>query len=152
MSWDSFGSFEDVVVGGALVGLALASLRVLTGRVMSTSGMMGTLMGGGEGPAAASIAFIGGVCLAPTLWLVLASMGTPLQMSASKPVEAGWPLLVAGGLLAGFGARLGRSGLTGAIWGSVRRSAWSGVALGAIVLGIAVTLFAHRLVGSGGAA
>lgn len=129
----SLATMGPLVLGGALIGLALAALRLLTGRVMSASGMVGSLLGGHEGPAAASIAFIAGLLAAPSL---LALLGEP----AAKPAEAGWPLLVAGGLLVGFGARLGEAGLVSTIWGAVRRSGWAAAALCAMAAGAALSL------------
>lgn len=138
-------AWSDAVLGGALIGLALASLRILTGRVMSVSGMVGNLLGGGEGLAAPSIAFMAGVFIAPATW-------NAVDPATSEPVEGGWWLLAAAGLLMGFGARLGQSGFVGAIWGSVRRSGWAAVALGAIAAGATGSLFVMWLLGNGGAA
>jgi uncharacterized membrane protein YedE/YeeE len=117
------------VIGGGLVGLSAALLLVLTGRDMNLSEMLGSLLGGNEGLAATSIAFLAGLVLAPTIW----------QFWAALPAAGGTgnvPLLLAAGLLAGFGTRLGGTGITGqAILGLAQVSKRSLVALVCIVVG-----------------
>lgn len=139
------GTPGSAILGGALIGLSLALMRIFTGRVMSVSAMMGGLLGGGEGRAAAGIAFLAGVFIAPAL-------GAALNIATSKPVEAGWTQLAVGGLLVGFGARLGQSGLVGAIWGSVRGSGWAVGGLVAIAAGVALSLLVSGMLGFGGSA
>lgn len=136
------GTLDGVILGGALIGLALAVLRVLTGRVMSASAMVGSLLGGREGPAAPSIAFIAGLFVAPTLFTA-ANTATP------GPIEPAWALLVVGGLLVGFGARLGGNGMVGAVWSVFRRSGWAAAAM---LAGVSASLLLHRLLLGGGAA
>jgi len=138
------GTLGPVVLGGAMIGLALGLLHVFTGRVMSASGMIGSLLGGREGLAAASIAFIGGLFVAPS---VLVAVGVVRQM----PVEAGWPLLVVGGLLVGIGARLGSS-LMGSIHGVTQLSKRACATLFAILAGAGVAVAMRQILGSGGAA
>jgi hypothetical protein len=107
-----------VILGGAMIGLDCGGLRLLTGRVMSASAMIGSLLGGREGLAAASIAFIAGLFIAPSIMPVLTS-------PAPAPVEPGWMALIASGVLAGFGARLADSGLVKVMSGVLRRSWWA---------------------------
>lgn len=138
----SITALGDVVLGGVLVGLALASLRILTGRVMSASGMLGSLLDGREGVAAPSVAFMAGLFIAPTISAVF-------DVTTPKPVEPSWLLLIAGGVLVGFGARLGERGLVGAVWNLARRSGWAAAAISA---GVAISLLAQSVLGHGGAA
>jgi uncharacterized membrane protein YedE/YeeE len=138
-------SLGSVALGGALIGFALASLRILTGRVMSVSTMAGSVLGGSEGPAAASLSFMAGVFIAPAVWTVA-------NLAIAKPVEAEWSLLVLGGLLVGFGVRLAETGLVATIWGTVQRSGWAAITLGAIAAGLALSSLAHRILGGGGGA
>lgn len=122
------------LAGGALVGLAATLLMVVTGRAMAISSMFGSLLGGAEGEAAWSIAFLAGLFMAATLlalWLPapLPSDGVPL------------PLLVGGGLALGLGARLASVGLIGdAVVGLARLSRRSAVAVVCMVIsaGLAV--------------
>jgi hypothetical protein len=141
----TLGAAGHLVLGGALIGLALGLLRAMTGRVMSASRMIGSLLGGREGPAAASIAFIAGLVLAPTLLVLL---GAP----AAQPSEAHWATLAIGGLLVGLGARLGDSGLVSAIWGAGRLSGRSAAGLCAMIAGAGLSLYLLGYLVEGGAA
>lgn len=138
-------SIVSLMAGGALIGLAWALLRLATGRVMSASAMVGSLLGGGEGPAAASIAFIGGLVVAPA---ILGVVHEPM----ARPAEAPWALLLIGGLCVGFGARLAQSGLVGALSGALGRSGWAAAGLGAMAAGAALSLFVWESLSGGGAA
>lgn len=139
------GTVYEVIAGGALIGFVLALLRVLTGRVMSTSGMIGSLLGGREGLAAASIAFLAGVVISPLLPLALG-------FSLLPPAEASWTMLVIGGVLVGFGARLGHSGLVGSLFGMARGSRPALVAALALAAGTALSLVLRQVLGQGGVA
>ncbi len=146
----AIGTEGQAILGGALIGLALALLRLLSGRVMSASRMIGSLLGGHEGPAAASIAFLAGLFVGPFILapLILSDAG----LAMANPVEATWLLLVVGGLLVGLGARLGDGGLTVALFGTVRRSGWAAAGFCAIAAGAGASLLARQILGAGGAA
>lgn len=134
-----------LLLGGALIGLAAGLLTLLTGRVMSASGMIGSLLGGAEGLAATSIAFIGGIATAS---LVLGAAGVSPQTTG----EADVPFLVIGGLLVGFGARFGGASIVGALSGIARRSRQAVTVLVTISAGAAIAVLLQRLLGGGGAA
>lgn len=138
------GAYGPVVLGGAIIGLALGLLWVLTGRIMSATGMICSLLGGREGLAASSIAFIGGLFIAPSLLTVV---GIAKQMAD----EADWPFLVLGGLLAGIAARFGGS-LMGAIHGVALRSRRAAVTLLGIMAGAGTALLVRQILGNGGMA
>ncbi|MCZ8153322.1 MAG: hypothetical protein O9292_13160 [Rhodobacteraceae bacterium] len=138
------GAYGPVLLGGAIIGLALGLLWVLTRRVMSASGMIGSLLGGREGLAASSIAFIGGLFIAPSL---LMAVGVAKQMSD----EAAWPLLVVGGLLVGVAGRLGSS-LMGAMHGVTLRSKPAAVTLLGIMAGAGIAVLMRQILGNGGMA
>lgn len=94
------------LIGGVLIGSAAAILLLGLGRIAGVSGLVARATGlSGQGaPRAIAIAFILGLPLGA--WMMArATMAAPPQLS-----EALWPL-VAGGLLVGFGTRLG-SGCT----------------------------------------
>ncbi len=93
------------MIGEGLVGLSAALLLVLTGRALNMSDMLGSLLGGNEGLAAASIAFLAGLVLAPTIWQIW----VPLPDAGGA---TNVPLLLVAGLPAGFGARLGSTGVS----------------------------------------
>lgn len=134
-----------VLLGGALIGLAVGLLTVLTGRVMGASAMIGSLLGGAEGVAATSIAFIGGLLAAP---LIMLGLGFGTQVTA----EADWPFLVAGGLLVGISARFGGASLGGALTGMARRSGQAAAVFGVILVGAAIAVYLQRLLTGGGVA
>ena len=138
------GPYGPVVLGGAMIGLALGLLWVLTSRIMSASGMIGSLLGGREGLAASSIAFIGGLFIAPS---VLMAVGIVRQMAD----DAAWPFLVIGGLLVGIAARLGSS-LMGALHGITLLSKRAMVTLVAIMAGMGVAVLLRQVLGNGGVA
>lgn len=128
LDWLSTAS-GAAVIGGGLVGLSAALLLVLTGRAMNMSDMFGSLLGGNEGLAAASIAFLAGLVLAPTVWQIW----VPLPDAGSG---TNVPLVLVAGLLAGFGARLGGTGISGqAILGLARQSRRALVAVVCMILG-----------------
>ncbi len=138
------GAYNPVILGGAMIGLALGLLWVLTRRIMSATGMIGSLLGGREGLAASSIAFIGGLFIAPSL---LMAVGVTRQMSD----EAAWPFLVLGGLLVGISARFGGS-LMGAIHGVTLRSKAAAVTLLGIMVGAGLAVLLRQILGNGGMA
>ena len=132
------------VIGGVLVGLSAALLLVLTGRAMNLSDMLGSLLGGNEGLAAASIAFLAGLVLAPTIlqiWVPLTEAGGGTNVA----------LILVAGLLAGFGARLASTGISGqAILGLARLTKRALVAVVCLILGGISGVFASDWVrGSG---
>jgi uncharacterized membrane protein YedE/YeeE len=93
----------SALVGGALIGLAAGLLWLGNGRIAGISGIVGGLRTQGT-DLGWRIAFIAGLVLAPlacaALWRV-----APIRIDASPP------LIMLGGLLVGFGTRLG-SGCT----------------------------------------
>jgi uncharacterized membrane protein YedE/YeeE len=100
-------AFDPVsaLIGGVLVGVASTLLMLFTGRIAGISG----IFGGSLTPAAADrgwrLAFLAGLILAPA---ASGLFGHPLPM---PQLPASWLLIVAAGLLVGFGTRLG-SGCT----------------------------------------
>jgi uncharacterized membrane protein YedE/YeeE len=94
----------SATIGGALIGLAATLLMLLTGRIAGISGILGDLVDLASGDRLWRVAFLAGVIAAP---LVLAAGGHKL----SAPAMPGWIIVIAAGLLVGFGTRLG-SGCT----------------------------------------
>jgi uncharacterized membrane protein YedE/YeeE len=91
----------NALLGGALIGLAAAVLLVLTGKTAGVSGIVEGVLGCEKGEWGWKSAFLAGLVSGGLLlaW----RMPTAL---ASGPPRA-WPLVIAGGVLVGFGARLG---------------------------------------------
>ena len=91
----------SAAIGGGLIGLSSVLLMLLTGRIAGISGIFGGLLNPGTGDKGWRIAFIAGLILAPLLagWI---GYGMP------KPqMPASWAVIIAAGLLVGFGTRLG---------------------------------------------
>ena len=95
----------SAAIGGALVGLASVLLMLLTGRIAGISGIFAGLLNTRSEDKAWRIAFIAGLLLAP---VIAGAIG--YGMTAPK-LPASWAVIVAAGLLVGFGTRLG-SGCT----------------------------------------
>jgi uncharacterized protein len=91
----------SAAIGGGLIGLSAVLLMLLTGRVAGISGIFGGCLGYGINDKGWRIAFVAGLILAPLIasWIGYA-MPSP-QMPAS------WAVVIAAGLLVGFGTRLG---------------------------------------------
>jgi len=91
----------SAAIGGGLIGLSAVLLMLFTGRIAGISGIFGGLLDPGNNDKGWRIAFIAGLILAPVIsgWIGYA-MPTP-QMPAS------WTVIIAAGLLVGFGTRLG---------------------------------------------
>jgi len=91
------------LAGGLLIGLSAALLLVLNGRVAGISGIVGRLAQGIQLPV--NVAFVVGLLGGPVIYR--AAFGHwPEATITSSPV-----LLIVGGLLVGFGSRMG-SGCT----------------------------------------
>ena len=124
------------LVGGLLIGLAAALLLLLNGRLSGISGIVGGLLAPKSSDAGWRVAFVAGL-LVGALSYVLATGGAMLvRMQASVPV------LVAAGLLVGFGTRLGSGCTSGhGVCGIARLSRRSIVAT-SVFFGVAiVTVF-----------
>jgi uncharacterized membrane protein YedE/YeeE len=92
-------------VGGVLVGLAVALMLPLNGRIAGISGIVGGLLTLRLRGTFWRAAFVVGLVLGALTYLSTAEGGTPVRVLASLPA------ILVGGLLVGFGTRLG-SGCT----------------------------------------
>jgi uncharacterized protein len=86
-------------IGGALIGLAAALLMLLNGRIAGVSGILGGALAGDD--RGWRLAFLVGLVAAP---LLLGALGHPL---ASPRMPESFAVVIAAGLLVGFGTRLG---------------------------------------------
>jgi|SRR5687768_17377617 uncharacterized membrane protein YedE/YeeE len=91
----------SAAIGGALIGLAAVMLMLLAGRVAGISGIAAGIFGVGAIDRAWRLAFVAGLILAPVA-AMLAGYHVPLPH-----MPASWLVIMAAGLLVGFGARLG---------------------------------------------
>jgi uncharacterized membrane protein YedE/YeeE len=96
------------IAGGLLIGLATALLLILSGRIAGVSGMLAAAVRiADKGPPwVQAAAFIAGLPLGAAM--VAAAVRQPQLLITSST-----PLLIAGGLLVGFGTRLGNGCTSG---------------------------------------
>ena len=130
--------------GGALIGLAAAGLMLLTGRVAGVSGIFGGLLALRPADQGWRIAFVAGLIAAP---LLATLVGRPLPAPA---MASNLALVALGGLLVGFGSRMGNGCTSGhGVCGFARLSARS-IAATAIFMTTAVVTVAIVRHGLGG--
>lgn len=97
IDWVHFTPWASLA-GGILMGLAAALFVLLNGRVLGISGILGGLVRPRTGDIGWRIAFIAGLLVAPTLWMLFAEPATPR-------IEATGAVLMIAGLLVGWGTR-----------------------------------------------
>ncbi len=125
--------------GGILIGLSVVLLLVTNGRIAGVSGVVGGLLVPKLHEAWWRLAFIVGLIVAPLLYAAIAGAVPPIAVTSSTV------LLVAGGLLVGFGARLGSGCTSGhGVAGIARLSPRSFVATGAFLVAGMATVFVVR--------
>jgi uncharacterized membrane protein YedE/YeeE len=95
------------LLGGALIGLAAASLMMLTGRLAGVSGILGGALQARPADQGWRLAFIAGLIAAP---LLAALAGAPLPRPA---MTSSLVLAAVAGLLVGFGSRMGNGCTSG---------------------------------------
>ncbi len=124
-------------VGGLLIGLAVALVLLLNGRVAGISGIVGGLLTLRTRDTIWRAAFVAG--------LVLGALGYLSAADVPVTVLAPLPAILAGGLLVGFGTRLGSGCTSGhGLCGLARLSRRSVVAT-ATFFGVAMlTVFLTR--------
>lgn len=95
----------SALIGGALIGLAAALLMLLSGRIAGISGILGGCIVPRASDRDWRLAFLLGLIGAPVIG---ALAGYPLPL---PQMPTSWAVIISGGLLVGFGTRLG-SGCT----------------------------------------
>ncbi|KQT70074.1 MULTISPECIES: YeeE/YedE family protein [unclassified Aureimonas] len=125
--------------GGLLIGLSAAILFLMNGRIAGISGILGGALRPAAGEFGWQIAFLVGLLAAAPL-LVLSGYEMP-----AVSVDAALPVVVAGGLLVGFGTRLGSGCTSGhGVCGIGRGSGRSIVATVTFMAAAAATVFLAR--------
>ena len=91
----------SAAIGGGLIGFSAVLLMLFTGRIAGISGIFGGLLDPGNNDKGWRIAFIAGLILAPVIsgWI-----GYPMP---TPKMPASWTVIIAAGLLVGFGTRMG---------------------------------------------
>ncbi|HEY6981543.1 YeeE/YedE family protein [Reyranella sp.] len=129
----------SALLGGVLIGIASVLLMVLTGRIAGISGIAGGLLSVGGGDKAWRIAFFAGLIGVP---LIFAAMGRPSRV---PDMPASWFVIVAAGLLVGFGTRLGGGCTSGhSVCGIARLSLRSLVATAIFMAAAVITVAIAR--------
>ena len=105
----NFNLYEylPALAGGILIGLASVLLLWSNGRIAGISGISGGLFGAPSGERLWRLLFVAGLMLGALLWITLS--GHPLKIEP----QAGVGLTLLGGLLVGYGTRLGNGCTSG---------------------------------------
>ena len=103
IDWNHFTPWS-ALAGGGLIGISVALLILLNGRIAGITGIIGGLFKPVKGDITWRIAFTFGLIIAPIVWLLFGKLPEII-------IDANYGLLVVAGLIVGFGARLG-SGCT----------------------------------------
>jgi uncharacterized membrane protein YedE/YeeE len=128
------------ILGGLLIGTAAGLLLLLSGRIAGVSGMAAsaTRIADQGTPWGQAAAFVVGLPLGT--WLVAGAVREPAILISSSV-----PLLIAAGLLVGFGTRLGNGCTSGhGVCGMARLSPRSVAATAAFMTAGFATVFAAR--------
>jgi uncharacterized protein len=129
----------SALIGGVLIGLAALLLWLGIGRIAGISGIVGNLIAPGVGERGWRLAFIAGLVAAPLLFGLL--RGAP----PTSAVSATPAIIVIGGLLVGFGTRLGGGCTSGhGVCGLARLSPRSLVATALFMACGVATVFVTR--------
>ena len=140
IAWNAFTP-ASALIGGAIIGAAVALFVVLNGRIAGVSGILGGLARPQAGDISWRVAFVAGLIAAP------------LALLAALPdirVDTSYPVLVAAGLLVGVGTRYGGGCTSGhGVCGVSRASPRSIAATVAFMAaGFATVYFVRHLIGS----
>ena len=129
----------SAAVGGLLIGSSAALLWIAKGRIAGISGIVAGLGALRPGDIAWRAAFLVGLMAAPLLYGAVGG-GLPEPGNAASPA-----LLIAAGLLVGFGTRLGSGCTSGhGVCGLARLSPRSLAATGLFMVSAAATVFVTR--------
>jgi uncharacterized membrane protein YedE/YeeE len=126
------------LAGGLMIGLAAALLLLANGRVAGISGIVGGLLRPARGDIAWRLAFLGGLFVAPLVWLAMQAM-PPAQIDHTPA------LLAVSGVLVGLGTRFGSGCTSGhGVCGIARLSPRSLVATLCFMAAGFITVFVTR--------
>jgi uncharacterized protein len=126
-------------IGGVLIGLSATILWLANGRIAGISGILGGLWTAGAGDIAWRIAFLVGLITSPLLYGLAGGVLPKITIPAPSVV------IIAAGLLVGFGTRLGGGCTSGhGVCGLARLSRRSLVATGSVMATAIGTSFVLR--------
>lgn len=129
----------SAALGGLLIGFSALLLVLLNGRVAGISGVVGGAARAPRDDLAWRGAFLVGLVAAPLAYAGMGGLSGPVVIAASPAI------LVCGGLLVGFGARLGNGCTSGhGVCGIARFSLRSLAATLVFIAAACVTVFVTR--------
>lgn len=142
IDWQHFTPWTSLA-GGVLIGLAAALFVMMNGRIAGISGVLGGLLSPRAGDIAWRVAFVAGILVAPTVYALVTTL-------PEATIDAGYPALVAAGLLVGVGTRFGSGCTSGhGVCGLSRLSPRSLVAtLSFMAAGFATVFVTRHLLGA----
>jgi uncharacterized membrane protein YedE/YeeE len=138
MNWTS--SIQSLC-GGFLIGGSAALFLLANGRIAGISGLLGSVLGPRSAETATNLSFLAGLLLGPLAYALFAGHLPRVE------IAAGAGSLVLGGVLVGFGTRLGSGCTSGhGVCGLARLSSRSMAAVGVFMLAAIATVFVmHHL-------
>jgi uncharacterized protein len=99
IDWASFTPWS-AVIGGAIIGVAVAMFVLVNGRIAGISGIIGGLVRPTYPDLAWRAAFVLGLLLAPVIY-------ARISMLPAIEIDANYPTIIVAGLLVGVGTRYG---------------------------------------------
>ena len=130
----------SALAGGILIGLAATLLMWTRGRIAGVSGFVSRLLPPYEDDQLLPrVAFVAGLALAPVLYSLATGFSVPIAVTSSVPI------LLAGGLLVGFGSVWGSGCTSGhGVCGLARISPRSFAATATFMTAAVITVFLVR--------
>ncbi|MCV2880665.1 YeeE/YedE family protein [Actibacterium sp. XHP0104] len=129
-------------VGGLMIGTGGALYLLVNGRIMGASGILGALVDGtGLRTMGERLAFLAGVILMPIPLY-------PLYREVDTHITGNWLVIIAAGLLVGFGTRLANGCTSGHGVCGISRLSLRGIAATVFYIlagGVTIALFRHML-------
>jgi len=128
------GDFTPVsgLIGGLLIGLAVALTLLLNGRIAGISGIVGGLVNLKAGDKGWRAAFVIGLPVGALAYILVAGGPAPVNVLASPPA------ILVGGLLVGFGTRMGSGCTSGHGLCGLALLSWRSVVATAVFFGVAM--------------
>lgn len=127
------------LAGGLMIGLAVTLMLLLNGRIAGISGIVGGLVNPKAGELGWRVAFVVGLLVGALAYILAAGGPAPVEVLASPPA------ILVGGLLVGFGTRLGSGCTSGhGLCGMARFSRRSMVATAVFFSVAMLTVFLTR--------
>jgi uncharacterized protein len=141
IDWASFTPWS-AVIGGVIIGVAVAMFVLVNGRIAGISGIIGGLVRPTYPDLAWRAAFVLGLLVAPVIYARIA-------MLPAIEIDANYPTLIVAGLLVGVGTRYGAGCTSGhGVCGVSRLSPRSLVAtLSFMAAGIATVFVVRHVAG-----